>query len=148
MVYSQNSVPPNISAGSVSWRIFQHSTTAWILLVKSLDSAFRSFFGRSYEVIFCFRNLLTFSRGARGATGFKIGQKERKTIYCYKQPWIWKPIYSSVNIFLVVSMIWFGYTDKSYVHQNARNVFSLQKYHHHQQFLFKFKEKHWKCHVI
>ena len=36
-------------------------------------------------------------------------------------------------------MIWFSYTDKLYI-KMLGIVFSPQKYHHHQQFLFKFKE--------
>ena len=44
-----------------------------------------------------------------------------------------------VTIFLVVSMIWFSYTDKLYI-KMLGIIFSPQKYHHHQQFLFKFKD--------
>ena len=41
--------------------------------------------------------------------------------------------------FLVVSMIWFSYTDKSYINMLGI-TFSPQNYHHHQQILSKLRE--------
>ena len=49
------------------------------------------------------------------------------------RPWL------PVNIFLVVTMIWFSYTDKLYIKMLGIS-FSPQNYHHHQQFLSKLKE--------
>ena len=46
---------------------------------------------------------------------------------------------ASCQIFLVVSMIWFSYTDKLYINMLGI-TFSPQNYHHHQQFLSKLRE--------
>ena len=45
----------------------------------------------------------------------------------------------SCQIFLVVSMIWFSYTDKLYINMLGI-TFSPQNYHHHQQISSKLRE--------
>ena len=66
---------------------------------------------------------------------------ERAVSSCFILPWI------PSNIFLVVSMIWFSYTDKLCI-----KILGFSKeidwYHHHQQFLFRILRKQWKWHHI
>ena len=53
---------------------------------------------------------------------------------------------TATNIFLVVSMIWFSYTNKLYI-KMMEYSWEIDWNFHHQHFLFKIYRKQWKWHA-
>ena len=81
-------------------------------------------------------NVIWWSGRKFPARGYKISKNH---VGRSGSEWRHSTAMPSCQYFLVVSMIWFSYTDKLYINMLGI-TFSPQNYHHHQQFLSKLRE--------